>query len=138
MKNKNLIWIIIAVVALIIIIAIGWALLRRIPSPSPIKPAGVVTAEAVVLPKVITLYQKGEGESDLAAFVSRELAKKFKGMAVFRLINVLDDPQMAGYFGVNSHPAVIFQLPSGRVYSKYEGYLDQKKILSILQSMPKS
>jgi hypothetical protein len=50
MKNKNLVWIIIAVVALIIIIAIGWTLLRRSPSSSPIKPAGVVTAEAVVLP----------------------------------------------------------------------------------------
>lgn len=135
MKNKNLIW---AIIAVVLVLAAAWVLLGRAPAPSPVKPVKVSTPEAAALPKVITLYQKGDGESDLAAFVAKELSQKCRAMASFRLINVLDEPQMAEYFGVSSQPAVIFLLPSGRVYTKHEGYLDQKKIISILLAMQKS
>lgn len=136
MKNNSLIWIVAALV--VVAVVVGWFMLRPAPAPSPVKPAGVATPEAAPLPKVITLYQKGDGESDLAAFVSAELTKKYQRLAAFKLINVLDEPQMAEYYGVSSQPAVIFQLPSGRIFSKHEGYLSKQKILSTLKAMAKS
>jgi len=83
------------------------------------------------LPRVITLYQKGEGESDLAAFVSRELAKEGKLLASFRSINVTEDPQAAVYYGVTEHPTIVFIRPNGRIYLKHEGYLDKAKIKAL-------
>ncbi|MBU1867135.1 MAG: hypothetical protein KKD13_01505, partial [Candidatus Margulisbacteria bacterium] len=76
------------------------------------------------LPKVLTLYQKGEGESDLAAFVSSELAKEGKQLATFRSINVTEDPQAAVYYGVTEHPTIIILRPNGSLFLKHEGYLE--------------
>ncbi|MFA6170077.1 MAG: thioredoxin family protein [Candidatus Margulisiibacteriota bacterium] len=82
------------------------------------------------LPKVLTLYQKGEGESDLAAFVSSELAKEARNVAFFRAINVTEDPQAAVYYGVTEHPTIVILRPNGSIFLKYEGYLDKAKLKS--------
>ena len=138
---RKTIYILLLVLAIVLVIMGISMLVKKGLSGTP--PAmKVVTPEAVsekkLLPKVITLYQKGEGESDLAAFVSKELSSKQKGIAVFRTVNVLDEPQMAGYFGVSSAPTIVFIMPSGKIYKKYEGYLDKGRILQIIRSMQKS
>jgi hypothetical protein len=106
------------------------AQLSKLPPP----PTG--TREAVrALPKVITLYQKGEGESDLAVYVVKELAARNRGLVNFSSIDTSDEPQMLEFYGVSSVPAVIFMTSAGKVYLKHEGYLDKEAILKILRSM---
>lgn len=94
------------------------------------KAASVEGEKVGKLPKVLTLYQKGEGESDLAAFVSNELAKEARNVASFRAINVTEDPQAAVYYGVTEHPTIVILRPNGSVFMKYEGYLDKAKLMS--------
>ena len=128
-------------IGLLILVLLGiYFLVPGIAPEKKLPPApGTASPEArvVLLPKVVTLYQKGEGESDLAAFVSKELAGAKKIAAVFRAINVQDEPQMAEFYGVSNIPAIVFLLPDGRVYKKFEGYLDKAKILGVLSAMNK-
>jgi len=136
---RKTIYILLLILAIVLVVVGISRLVKKAPEGAP--PAiKLVTPEAVpekkLLPKVITLYQKGEGESDLAAFVSKELSKQ-KGIAVFRTVNVLDEPQMASYFGVSSVPTIVFILPSGKIYKKHEGYLDKGQILKALTFMGK-
>ncbi len=106
----------------------------QLPPPPEAKPLGITHEASRVLPKVITLYQKGEGESDLAVYVSKELARESRGVANFSVIDTSDEPQMLEYYGVSSVPAEIFISPSGKVYKVHEGYLDKAKILATLKS----
>jgi hypothetical protein len=125
--------------ALIVVILLAFALMhgstpeKKLPPP----PAATPEAKAIVLPKVITLYQKGEGESDLAACVARELARDKGSLASFRLINIMDEPQMVDFYGVNNTPAVIFISSAGKIFRKFEGYVDKTRILAVLSSMDK-
>jgi len=84
---------------------------------------------------VLTLFQKGDGEFDLAAYVSRGLAWELKGIAIFQSIDVSGDAQIADYYEISSFPAVIFLSPAGKVLSKHEGYLSKEDILSTLKSL---
>lgn len=135
--NKNNLPVI--VMAVVVLLAAGAALYwfnLQSARVSTLPPPPTGTQEAVrALPKVITLYQKGEGESDLAVYVEKELAAKNRGLANFSSIDTSDEPQMLEFYGVSSVPAVIFITPTGKVYKKHEGYLDQGAILSILKSM---
>ena len=135
--KKNNVWVILIVV-LVLLFALGFLLFKErsaAPKILPPPPQASPEATSIVLPKVITLYQKGEGESDLAAFVAREMSAKYKDKAVFRAINILDEPQMSDFFGVTTLPAIVFQLPSGKLFKVIEGYLDKNKILSVLDSI---
>jgi len=135
--KKNNVWLILVVVVLVLF-ALWLALFKeRVSTPKILPPAPQASPEAksILLPKVITLYQKGEGESDLAAFVAREMAAKFKDKASFRVINVQDEPQISGYYGVTTVPAIVFLLPSGKLFKVFEGYLDKDKILGVLNSI---
>ncbi len=135
---KNSIW---TIGALVVIIILAFLLLggrsteKKLPPPPP---AATPEAQVVPLPRVVTVYQKGEGESDLAAFVARELAREKGGLASFRLINLADEPQMAEFYGVNNAPAVIFISSAGKIFRKFEGYIDKTRILAVLSSMDKN
>jgi hypothetical protein len=135
--KKSHVWLILVVVVFVLFAL--WLVLfkERVSTPKilPPPPQASPEAKSSLLPKVITLYQKGEGESDLAAFVAREMAAEFKDKAKFRAINVLDEPQMSDYFGVTTVPAIVFLLPSGKLFKVFEGYLDKNKILSVLNSI---
>jgi hypothetical protein len=84
--------------------------------------------------KVVTLYQKGEGESDLAAYASRGMAYELKGEAVFSQVNTLDDPQAAVFYGVIEHPTVVFISAGGKVLYKHQGYLEKDEVVGILNN----
>jgi hypothetical protein len=133
---KTIHWIVLVVV-LAVLLAVGVYFLRAAQAPAPVQPAQeakpVATVEArVVLPKVLTLYQPEDGESDLAVFVSNELNKEAREKASFRLINVEAEPQLAELYGVSDTPAVVFLTGSGRLFRKHEGYLDKQEILAIV------
>jgi thiol-disulfide isomerase/thioredoxin len=138
MKNSSF-WV--AAVGLLVLVLLGvfffFPKYFQEKSLPPVPGTSTPEAKTVLLPKVITLYQKGEGESDLAAFVSKELSGAAKIQAVFRAINVQDEPQMAEFYGVSNIPAIVFLLPSGKVYKKIEGYMDKRKILGVLAAMNK-
>ena len=139
--NKNtVIWTLITVIVLVVLVFLLMPQLSQ-PKEKPLPPPPVASPEAksaLPLPRVVTLYQKGDGESDLAAFVSKELSNTKIALAVFRAVNVMDEPQMAEFYGVNNTPAIIFLRPNGKVFKVYEGYLDKRKILSVLSKMEKS
>jgi hypothetical protein len=129
-----------ALVVIVILVAgaaLAWLGLRSTkPATLPPPPTATASQEAVrVLPKVITLYQKGEGESDLAVYVAKELAAQSRGLAKFSSIDTTDEPQMLEFYGVSSVPAVIFMAPTGKIYQKHEGYLDKAAILKIVKSI---
>jgi len=138
MKKNVWFWAVAVVAILYIFFFLAYPRLagqNKLPPP----PKQIVSPEATsVLPRVITLYQKGDGESDLAAFVANELAGSKKVPAVFRSINVLDEPQMVEFYGVSNTPAVIFLRANGQMYKKFEGYLDKAKIIAVLSSMDKN
>ena len=136
-KNNFPLRALVVIVILVAGAALAWLGLRSTkPSTLPPPPTAAVSQEAVrVLPKVITLYQKGEGESDLAVYVVKELAAQASGLAKFSSIDTSDEPQMLEFYGVSSVPAVIFIAPTGKVYQKHEGYLDKAAILKIIKSM---
>ncbi len=136
MNKVNLVLVAIIVVLLAVLAAVLWPKLQPAELPPPPTAPKTATQEAVkATPKVITLYQKGEGESDLAVFVAKELAKQARGLAVFNMIDTSDEPQMLEYYGVSSVPAVIFITPAGKVYKVHEGYLEKAAILATLKSM---
>ena len=136
MKKTNYL-VLLAVFVLLLIVGGLWLVINRNTAPAnlPPKPAAFGEKTARALPRVITLYQKGEGESDLAVFVSNELAAKNKGLAKFSTIDTLNEPQMTEYYGVTAVPTVVFLTPSGRIYARHEGYLDQAGILRTLRSL---
>lgn len=132
-------WVVIlAVVAVAVLVSLYLALRPAAPPPA-VKLAGATpeasAVKAVSLPKVVTLYQKGESESDLAIFVSRELAREWRGRASFRLINVEDEPQMAEFYGVSEIPSVVVLTPAGAIQAKHEGYWDKAAILAVLKKV---
>jgi len=135
MKTIN--WVILVVV-LVAGLALGVYFLSNSQPAAPVQPVqetkpAVATVEVKVgLPKVLTLYQPEDGESDLAVFVSNELLKEARGVATFRLINVEAEPQMAEFYGVSGTPAVVFLTSSGRLFRKHDGYLEKKAILAIV------
>ena len=132
MKKINYLVLLAALVLLLLAGGLWLAHYRHAaPAKLPPPPAG----QKAALPRVITLYQKGEGESDLAVFVSDELAAKNKGLAQFSTIDTLNEPQMTEYYGVTSVPTVVFLTPSGRIFARHEGYLDQAGILRTLRSI---
>ncbi len=138
MKNNLWLWAVTVVAILYIIFFVAYPKFAgREKLPPPPKP--IASPEATSsLPRVITLYQKGDGESDLAAFVAQELAGSKKVPAIFRSINVLDEPQMVEFYGVSNTPAVIFLRANGKLFKKYEGYLDKARIIAVLSSMDKN
>lgn len=115
--------------------ALLWPSLQPAQLPPPPTAKQMTMPEAKALPKVITLFQKGEGESDLAVFVGKELAAKSRHLAAFSMVDTSDEPQMLGYYGISSVPAVIFITPAGKVYKVHEGYLEKAAILGTLKSM---
>lgn len=132
---KTIHWVVLIVLAA----TLAYALYFRQASqaPSAVQPVGeskpITTVPVKVgLPKVLTLYQPEDGESDLAVFVSNELLKEARGIATFRLINIEAEPQMAEFYGVSGTPAVVFLTPAGRLFRKHDGYLDKKAILAIV------
>lgn len=136
MKNKN-IWLAVALAAVLVIAGLLYLAFRPAAVPAIKTAATVASPEAKALPHVVTLYQKGEGESDLAVFVSNELARELKGKALFRLVNVEDDPQMAEFFGVTAIPSVVIQTASGKLYSKHEGYMEKAAIVAAVKKLEK-
>ncbi|MFH1387175.1 MAG: thioredoxin family protein [bacterium] len=90
------------------------------------------------LPEVVTLFQKGDGESDLALFVASELEKQAGQVARFKNIDVARDPEVAAFYGVNSIPSVIIKTAGGRVLIKHEGYMDSDAILNALRAAGKN
>lgn len=137
MKKTNA-WVILFVVIVFLFALWFLAFKDRSSVPKilpPPPPQASPEARSIILPKVITLYQKGDGESDLAAFVAREMSAKYKDKAVFHAINVLEEPQMSDYYGVTTAPAIIFLLPSGKLFRVFEGYMDKSQILGILDSI---
>ena len=138
MKNNLWFWAVTVVAVLYLILFFAYPKLAGRDKMPPL-PKEVVSPEVTsVLPRVITLFQKGDGESDLAVFVANELAGSKKISAVFRSINVGDEPQMADFYGVSNMPAVIFIHANGKMYKKFEGYLDKAKIMAVLSSMDKN
>ncbi len=136
MNKLNLVLIAVIVILLAVLAAVLWPKFQPAQLPPPPTSTKTATPEAVkAMPKVITLFQKGEGESDLAVFVAKELARQARGLAAFSMIDTSDEPQMLGYYGVNSVPAVIFITPAGKVYKVHEGYLEKAAILATLKSM---
>jgi hypothetical protein len=136
MKKTNYL---VPLAALVLILIAGglWLAINRNAVPGKLPPKPTAVGEKAALPRVITLYQKGEGESDLAVFVANELAAKNKGLAEFSTIDTLNEPQMTEYYGITAVPTVVFLTPSGRIYARHEGYLDQAGILRMLRSMAK-
>lgn len=132
---KTIHWVILVVFAAILAYGIYfWQASQPSAEVQPVqetKPTAQIEVK-VGLPKVLTLYQPKDGESDLAVFVSNELGKEARGKAIFRLINVEAEPQLADFYGVSGTPAVVFLTPAGRLFRKHDGYLDKKEILSIL------
>jgi hypothetical protein len=125
-------------VAAVVLIAALYLVLRPAPTPPEVKlaaPPETAAPKPAALPKVITLYQKGESESDLAIFVSRELARELRGQASFRLINVEDEPQLAEFYGVSEIPSVVILTPGGAISAKHEGYWDKAAIVAVLRKL---
>ena len=135
MKIRNLI--IALVVILLVLIAGGLyqAVIKPRQKPVNVPPGGAAMKLPKPLPTVILLYQKGEGESDLAVFVADELSTKNNDLANFKSVNTLDEPQMTEFYGVNSVPALIFLTPSGKIFNKHEGYLNKNAIIKIIGSI---
>ena len=135
---KKNIYLALAIVA-VVIVGLLYLVFRPAAQPPEIKPATApresATEKPVSLPKVVTLYQKGEGESDLAVFVSRELARNLRGRASFRLINVEDEPQLAEFYGVSEIPSVVVLTPGGAIQAKHEGYWDKTAIVAALRTL---
>jgi hypothetical protein len=136
MNKVNLALAAVIIILLAVLAAVLWPRFQPAQLPPPPAAPKTATQEAAkALPKVITLFQKGEGESDLAVFVGKELARQARGLAAFSLVDTSDEPQMLEYYGVSSVPAVIFISPAGKVYKVHEGYLDKAAILATLKSM---
>ena len=105
------------------------------PAPSAGKLVASASAEVFAPQKVVLLYQKGDGESDLLVLVVGEISREKKGLASFHYINTLEEPQMAEFYGISTLPALIYLSPSGKVLFKHEGYQDKEKIIAeILKS----
>lgn len=143
MKKLAIVLVIVAVAALLFALTLGPKPAK--PSPSiPNKTEAEITTTspsqeaARRLPEVITLFQKGDGESDLALFVAAEMEKDSSSIARFKKIDVANDPEVAAFYGVNSIPAVIIKAASGRVLVKHEGYMDKDAILDALKIAGKS
>ena len=95
MKKNIWFWALAVVAVLYILLFLVYPKLAgqdKLPPP----PKAIASPEATVLPRIITLYQKGDGESDLAVFVANELSSSKKVSAQFRSINVLDEPLPCG------------------------------------------
>jgi len=134
-------------VALLVVglIVMGAALLailvgRPQPGPSTTTTTMLPFAKPVVkanLPKVLTIYQKGEYYSEKASLISKTLASasKYKDIAIFQAVNLLEEPQLAGYYGVTQIPALIIVSSSGRVLLKHEGFLSKEEIILLLSSL---
>ena len=120
---------------LVLLLIAGGLWLAHYRNAAPARLPPPPTGEKAALPRVITLYQKGEGESDLAVFVSHELAVKNKGLAEFSTIDTLNEPQMTEYYGISAVPALVFLTPEGKIFARHEGYLDQAGILRTLRSL---
>ncbi|MFA6431147.1 MAG: thioredoxin family protein [Candidatus Margulisiibacteriota bacterium] len=84
---------------------------------------------------VLTLYRSGEGESDLAAYVSRGMNYEAKDLANFKQLEVSASPQIIESYGVETLPAIIFISPSGKVVHKHSGYADKEELLGILNKI---
>jgi len=87
--------------------------------------------------KVLTLYQKGERFSNLAVGVSSALGKKFQDLAIFQSINLLEEPQLAGFYDISSAPAVVFVSPGGKVLYTHEGFLAKEEIIRKISELSK-
>lgn len=103
------------------------------PPPAMAAESGSKKEAIGPLIKVVTLYQKGEGESDLAAYASRGMAYELKREAIFSQVNTLDEPQAAVFYGVIEHPTVVFLSASGKVLSKHQGYLEKAEVVALLK-----
>jgi hypothetical protein len=131
MKNNLPVLLIICVVILAALVYVFYSL----SAPAPEVKLAALPAQKIALPKVVTLYQKGESESDLAVFVSNELSRELSGKASFRLVNIADEPQMAEFYGVDETPAVIILTPAGAVQAKHEGYWEKASIVAVLKTL---
>lgn len=141
--KKQLFW---AALILLVIVAAFFLLSPKQEAPKPTPP---VTAQKIsektagvkpngFLPQVITIYQKNERMDSRALSISRELAITHSSAADFQSINILEEPQIADYYGVTSTPTIIFATPSGRVYKKFVGSMSKDEILSLLSASPKN
>jgi hypothetical protein len=107
MKKTN--YLVLLAVLVVVLIAGGlWLIVSRnagTGKPLPPLPATVGSKVVRALPRVITLYQKGEGESDLAFFVSNELAVKQKGLGPIQhdrhTQRAANDRVLRHYFGAD-------------------------------------
>ncbi len=59
-------------------------------------------------------------------------AEKYAGRATFLSIDVDECPEIAGQFGIESIPAIVFILPSGEIRT-HVGYMEEEQFFSLIE-----
>lgn len=133
--NKNVI--ITVVFALLILLGGLFSVFSLLASPqvapSP-PPLPTDLAEKRIVPTLVNLIKEGERESSLSLALIARLEDKYKGRAVFRNIDVEDEPEMARVYNVRSLPTIIIMNPTGRIIYRHEGYVDEEIIIDKLKA----
>lgn len=103
-------------------------------SPQPASLPPWLTAEGKrVLPTVTCLIIGGERESDLCSSLMERMDKKHKALAVFRVIDVKKEPDIARLYSPYTVPTVIIMDPHGKIVYQHSGYVDEEIIIDKLK-----
>ncbi len=98
------------------------------------EPVPTTIARKYAPPTAINLYRMGDGESELALFTFKEMAKKYKGRAFFQNIDVEKKPEIASFYKVESVPVIIIKSSSKKIVFRRAGYVDEEELARRLRA----
>lgn len=99
---------------------------------APKMPAPVRTAAAAAVPKLLLLYNPGDGESDLTAHMVDQLILRTKDRLAAQKVDLQKEPEAAEYYNVQSIPTIIIISTGGKTVFRREGYIEPQLLVNQL------
>ena len=113
---------IVLVLGLVIIVALVNLNNSPIPKPPTTTLLPVAGHKVTGLPRVLIFSERN-------AFKLNYLEENLKGLADLQAVNIADEPELTGYYSINSFPAVLIISPAGKIVYKHEGALVNTEIV---------
>jgi thioredoxin 1 len=120
------------------LILVGLLLICYTVAPAPASESNPAGIPHVPVPGMVTMVDLGANKCipcKMMAPIMEKMEKKYAGKAAIIFIDVWENPEQAGRFGIRAIPTQIFYDASGKEISRHVGFMSEEDIIKTLSQL---
>jgi len=120
------------------LILVGLLLICYTVAPTPASESNPVGIPHVPVPGMVTMVDLGANKCipcKMMAPIMEKMEKKYAGKAAIVFIDVWENREQAGRFGIRAIPTQIFYDASGKEISRHVGFMSEEDIIKTLSQL---